>query len=181
MSGEGENFLARWSRRKKEARRAGDGNVRGSPAASPPAPAPSTGEGKPPDMPALPPVEGLRGLESEYRDFLQPDVDESLKRSALKKLFQDPHFNRMDGLDTYIDDYTKADPIPEAMLRALNQARGLVFDAEEKRDERETRTLAQPAKGETPPAALPFAESDAAQDDRSAQHVPPAPSTSRPA
>jgi hypothetical protein len=51
-------------------------------------------------------------------------------------LFQDPHFNVMDGLDTYIDDYTKADPIPEAMLRGLNQARGLLFDREIDREAR---------------------------------------------
>ena len=78
----------------------------------------------------MPPIEELRGLESEYRDFLRPEVDESLRRTALKKLFQDPHFNVMDGLDTYIDDYTKADPIPEVMLRGLNQAQGLLFDRE---------------------------------------------------
>ena len=30
----------------------------------------------------------------------------------MKKLFSDPHFNVMDGLDTYIDDYGKPDPIP---------------------------------------------------------------------
>ena len=30
----------------------------------------------------------------------------------MKKLFSDPHFNVMDGLDTYIDDYGKPDPLP---------------------------------------------------------------------
>jgi hypothetical protein len=39
----------------------------------------------------------------------------------------------MDGLDVYIDDYSKPDPIPAAFLRALNQARGLrLFEDEEK-------------------------------------------------
>lgn len=132
-----EKFLSRWSRRKIEAReadRAPDGGPGAEPRpASPPAASaaavPASGAGAP-----LPPIEELRGLESDYRDFLRPEVDESLRRGALKKLFRDPHFNVMDGLDTYIDDYTKADPIPEAMLKALNQAQGLLFEREEGHD-----------------------------------------------
>ena len=58
--------------------------------------------------------------------------------SALKKLFADPHFNRMDGLDIYIDDYTKPDPMPRAMLARLNQSRllGLFEEDEEEREKR---------------------------------------------
>jgi hypothetical protein len=54
-----------------------------------------------------------------------PKVDEDVKRAALKKLFADPHFNVMDGLDTYIDDYGKPDPIPVSMLRKMAQAQFL--------------------------------------------------------
>ena len=43
----------------------------------------------------------------------------------MRRLFTDPHFNKMDGLDIYIDDYGKPDPIPMAMLRMMNQARSL--------------------------------------------------------
>ena len=44
----------------------------------------------------------------------------------MKKLFaSDPHFNVMDGLDTYIDDYNKFEPIPKSMLRQLVSARAL--------------------------------------------------------
>jgi hypothetical protein len=48
----------------------------------------------------------------------------------MKKLFTDPHFNVMDGLDTYIDDYGRADPIPKSVLRQMVQARmlGLLDD-----------------------------------------------------
>jgi hypothetical protein len=50
----------------------------------------------------------------------------------MKKLFADPHFNVMDRLDTYIDDYTVPDPIPAAMLRSMNGAKLLgLFDDEE--------------------------------------------------
>jgi uncharacterized protein DUF3306 len=124
-----ENFLRRWSRRKHE-------NVeqqpRSEPAAEPArpanatAPAADTGQravagaaSAPQRQPELPSVDSLKGLASDYKEFLDPAVDESLRRSALKKLFHDPHFNVMDGLDVYIDDYSKPDPIPESMLKDL--------------------------------------------------------------
>ena len=91
-------------------------------AAAPPAPAAQAG-----------PSEPSPGGGTEYREFFDPQVDEKLRRNALKGLFKDPHFNVMDGLDTYIDDYSIADPIPEAMLRRLNQAKELfLFDEEKK-------------------------------------------------
>ena len=82
----------------------------------------------------LPPVDSLRGIASEYRDFLKPGVDEALKRAALKKLFNDPHFGfaAMDKLDIYIDDYSIEDPIPEALLRKLNQSKSLFLFEEKK-------------------------------------------------
>jgi hypothetical protein len=47
----------------------------------------------------------------------------------MKKLFSDPRFNVMDGLDVYIDDYGKPDPLPAGMLRQLAQSRLLgLFD-----------------------------------------------------
>lgn len=158
MSGEdGRSFLSRWSRRKIEARAAEHAAAEDKPAV-PDAPVPGAAdaaaapvpaskkaqaqEGEP--LPELPDPETLRGLESDYRQFLRPEVDESLRRTALKKLFADPHFNVMDGLDVYIDDYSKPDPIPAALLRTMNQARGLrLFD-----DDPDADTAAAPA--ETP-------------------------------
>jgi hypothetical protein len=67
--------------------------------------------------------------------FMKADVDPQLRLSALKKMFTDPHFNQMDGLDIYIDDYTKPDPIPLAMLKRLNQSRLLnLFEDEPAKD-----------------------------------------------
>src|SRR5512140_1200625 len=98
-----QKFLSRWSQRKVDARRA-EGEAKPAPAAPAAAPPSDTGGSATPGAPGapMPSVEALRGLQSEYRDFLRPEVDESLRRTALKKLFQDPHFNVMDGLDTYI-------------------------------------------------------------------------------
>ena len=56
---------------------------------------------------------------SDFSPFIGRDVDAAVRNAAMKKLFSDPHFNVMDGLDTYIDDYGKADPIPPSMLRRM--------------------------------------------------------------
>jgi hypothetical protein len=66
--------------------------------------------------------------DSDFAVFLREEIGEEVRRKALKTLFADPHFNVMDGLDIYIDDYSVADPIPEEMLAMMNQARGLLFD-----------------------------------------------------
>ncbi|HUG25073.1 DUF3306 domain-containing protein [Piscinibacter sp.] len=70
---------------------------------------------------------------SDFSRFVARGTDDTVKRAALKKLFADPHFNVMDGLDTYIEDFGKADPIPPAMLRRMAQSKFLgLFDDEEK-------------------------------------------------
>lgn len=102
MSG---RFLERWSRLKKAAA--------------------DTSTAEIPDAAVL--LEQL-GPDSDFTVFLRAEVSEAVRRQAMKTLFADPHFNVMDGLDIYIDDYSLADPIPEDMLATLNQARGLLFD-----------------------------------------------------
>ena len=133
MSDEG--FLSRWSRRKVGAR--GDAPVApaapvpGQPiAAVPAATAPAEAEAAP-VPPTLADAQALAPGE-EIGRFVAPNVDESVKRVALKRLFADPHFNVMDGLDTYIDDYNRSVPIPPAMLRRMAQAQALgLFDDED--------------------------------------------------
>ncbi|MEO8675409.1 MAG: DUF3306 domain-containing protein [Casimicrobiaceae bacterium] len=116
--------LKRWSRRKLEAAR----ESAPSEAAPTIAKERASGENVPvtavpiapvPEVPAaLPPIESLT-IDSDFTAFMKPNVDESLKRLALKKLLTDPRFNVMDGLDIYIDDYTKSDPIPPDILERL--------------------------------------------------------------
>ena len=119
--------LRRWSRRKLAAAQAPDAvpAMPSTPAAAAVAPL-AASESSAAATPVLPPVESL-SFESDFKPFFGPKVDESLKRAALKQLFRDPRFNIMDGLDTYIDDYTRADPIPADMLRQLVQTR-YIFD-----------------------------------------------------
>jgi hypothetical protein len=70
----------------------------------------------------LPSLESLT-IDSDYSPFMQPGVDEDVKRSALRKLLRHPRFNVMDGLDVYIDDYSLPSPIEPALARTLMQAR----------------------------------------------------------
>ena len=73
--------------------------------------------------------------DSDFKPFMARSVTPEVKNAAMKKLFADPHFNVMDRLDTYIDDYSKPDPIPPAMLRQMVGAKLLgLFDEEEKRE-----------------------------------------------
>jgi hypothetical protein len=62
---------------------------------------------------------------SDFTPFMRPSVAPEQRNAALKRLFTDPHFNRMDGLDVYIDDYSKPDPLPAAVVAALRHAVGL--------------------------------------------------------
>src|SRR5262245_5173961 len=115
--------LKRWSQRKLEAARNAEATATpaavtptGAPVAAVPSPAPVS------ETPseALPSIDSL-SFESDFAAFLKPQVDEGLKRQALKKLFSDPRFNVMDGLDIYIDDYTQPDPIAPEVARKLVQ------------------------------------------------------------
>lgn len=115
---EPEPFLERWSRRKETAR------------LQPQEPVPDKVVNPEEPAPPLPPVDELTP-ESDFRAFFHPKVDENVRRAALKKLFSDPHFNVMDGLDTYIDDYSKTEPIPAAMLAGLKQAQNILQWARE--------------------------------------------------
>ena len=90
----------------------------------------------------LPAIESLT-IDSDFAPFFKPQIDDSIKRAALKQLFRDPRFNIMDGLDTYIDDYTQPDPIPSAMLEDLMQRRGF-FPPSAESDPRE-RVIDEPA------------------------------------
>jgi hypothetical protein len=167
---EREPFLHRWSRRKQEATRDAD---TGQPAEKPPT---AAADSKTP--PELPPVEKL-DFDSDYRAFFHPKVGEDTRRAALKRLFSDARFNIMDGLDVYIDDYSKSEPIPPAMLAGLQQAQNILQWArgEEKEapadrtrpeaiDTRQTTALEPPAASAPPaPTAERSAESTASVPD----------------
>jgi hypothetical protein len=112
-------FLARWSRRKSEARELGEAAPEAPPPPEPPQAPAGAAEAEVAQGPP-PPVESLTP-ESDFRPFMKPEIDPGLRRQALRTLFRDPHFNIMDGLDVYIDDYSRPDPIPESWMGQLAQ------------------------------------------------------------
>ena len=109
-----ETFFARWSRRKAEAAQAE-------------ADAPEAVEEVKNEVPQ-PTLEQVAALTTadDFTPFVARGVDETVRRAAMKKLFSDPHFNVMDGLDTYIEDYNKFVPMTPAMIAALNHAKDLL-------------------------------------------------------
>lgn len=88
-------------------------------------------EQAPPPAPTLEDVKALNA-DSSFAPFVSRDVAPEVRNAAMKKLFTDPHYNLMDGLDIYIDDYSKPDPMPASMLRQLASAKFLnLFEEEE--------------------------------------------------
>jgi hypothetical protein len=104
--------------------------------AAPDPSAPSVGTQAQAPKPTLQDVDQL-DAQSDYRSFVARDVDPEVRNAAFKKLFHsDPHFNVMDGLDVYIDDYNTPNPLPVAVMKTLVQARALgLIDDELKEQE----------------------------------------------
>jgi len=143
----------------------------------------SSAEAAPTAAPEPPPtMDDVAGLtpSSDYSRFVGAGVDRDVSNAALKKLFRDPHFNVMDGLDTYIDDYGKPDPIPPDMLRKMTQSALLgLFDEKPAPTEpaptdhdkvapavaSPNGEAAEPVAQSTPPAPLPPPGTDPVSDD----------------
>lgn len=140
MAEEQSGFLGRWARRKNDV-------LQGKPVQEPAAPKivlpePVESQVEPikaeaaqkPQVLSLDDVK-LLTKDSDFKPFMSQNVGIDVRNAAMKKLFADPHFNVMDGLDIYIDDYSKSDPIPEAMLRAMTSSKFLkLFDEEEDKE-----------------------------------------------
>lgn len=161
-----DGFLGRWSRRKTDARE-------GRPLAEPPQPladpvAPcaqpaARRSGAPalqpvPEAPAaaLPSLADVHALtaESDFAAFMARGVAPAVRNAAMKKLFADPHFNVMDGLDIYIDDYTKTTPLSAATLARMSGAKllGLLDEASSAEN---ARGIEQASKSDAMESAQP--------------------------
>lgn len=166
-----EGFLRRWARRKTEIRTGIE-----------PAPEPVAEtavepivESLAPRMPAaeappivLPTMDDVAKLtsESDFSAFVARGVDQAVRRSALKKLFADPHFNVMDKLDMYMDDYNVASPMPADMLASLKHSKSFFDQAAEdarKRAEAQARAEAGGVPAAPPPVPEQPGPAEAAQ------------------
>ena len=181
-------FLGRWSRRKAQAR---EGQPLPEPAPAAPvavaAPAPPLVPVSESDRPlastdiapsaiknevpalTLDDVQAL-ALEGDFKPFVARGVAPEVRNAAFRKLFSDPHYNVMDGLDIYIDDYGQPDPLPAAMLKQLASARFLKLVE----DEPEAQGSAPPLQNQELPAQHPPELAADAAPDAAADESPPA-------
>ena len=117
-----EGFLGRWSKRKAGIEPDPVEKKVEAPKDLSPAPAVEKIEDEAPPLPTLDDVAKIDRFDPDFSAFMKPDVDPAVQQAALKKMFTDPHFNIMDGLDIYIDDYSKPDPLPPGMLERMVQS-----------------------------------------------------------
>ena len=115
-----DGFLSRWSRRKVQADKAEEPVVPAKELTE--NVAPNAEEEKTPPPATLEDVEKIDRFAPDFSAFMQSNVDPAVQQAAMKKMFTDPHFNIMDGLDIYIDDYSKPDPLPTGMLERMVQS-----------------------------------------------------------
>ena len=130
-----DGFLGRWSRRK--AGLEPEGLDSSAPELKPKVTPSSVPQDKktiesasaPAEAEPLPPTledaESIDRFAPDFSSFMKPNVDPAVQQAAMKKLFSDPHFNIMDRLDIYIDDYSIPDPIPMEMLKRMVQSESL--------------------------------------------------------
>ena len=121
-----EAFLNRWSRLKRDA-------VQEKPEETP--------------KPVTPAVDKLTP-ESDFTPFMHPKVEDALRRVALKKLFNDPHFNTPDPFEPFSGDWNVGEPISEELLATLNQAKQHLFSEPKPQDPEEPKE--QAAKPDEP-------------------------------
>ena len=179
-----DGFLQRWSNRKASlGDRAPDAPPKGGMGQLPVAPPVDSGVLKPPipaptaradapdkaqpgdahtDTPTAPSLADTQALTpaSDFRPFMGQGVAPEVKNAAMKKLFADPHFNVMDRMDIYIDDYSQPDPLPLAMLRQMNGAKFLNLFEDEDQDKDKAAWAGAPDEG-TVQAPLPPVSEDA--------------------
>lgn len=177
-----DSFFSRWSRRKAQVR-SGEPVAEpvpaapavvaavAVPAAVPEASDPPVVEAAP--APPLPTLEDTQALTpaSDFSRFVAKGVSPEVRNAAVKKLFADPHFNVMDGLDIYIDDYSKPSPLSAADMAKMVSAQflKLVDDPEDQDKDRKPPVAGAPeatatdASVEPPPATEDTRAPDAAE------------------
>ena len=118
--------LSRWSRLKRRG-----GETSGAPSSEVSTAPDLAGEAKAATLPlptaeagnvaelSLPELSSI-SLVEDFTPFMQAKIPQALRQQALKALFKEPHFNVMDGLDTYIDDYTVFEPISPEVMSTLS-------------------------------------------------------------
>ncbi|TVO67370.1 DUF3306 domain-containing protein [Denitromonas ohlonensis] len=115
-------FLRRWSQRKQAIAR---GEAPPEPVVAPAPVGASVPAPDPRDERPLPDPASLT-LADDFSAFLRPKVPAALKRQAMAQLFSHAHFNQVDGLDVYMDDYNLIPDMDDADRSLLRHARAVL-------------------------------------------------------
>lgn len=109
-------FLGRWSRRKQAV-------AKGETPPEPVPPSAAPVEAK--DEPPLPDPLSL-GMDDDFSGFLRDKVPATLKRQALQHLFSHAHFNQVDGLDVYMEDFNQVANLDAASMELVKHAKAVL-------------------------------------------------------
>jgi hypothetical protein len=185
-----DNFFSRWSRRKVQVRTGEP--LPPEPPPPPPvavvvpaavvvpvAPAASVAEPAPEPPPALT-LDDVARLtpDSDYSAFVARSVSPDVRNAAVKKLFTDPHYNIMDGLDIYIDDYSKPSPLSAADMARMVGAQFLKLVDDPNEPKPVATTITEPQT--EPPEEVARAESEAEEASPEDNNDTPVPETPDP-
>ena len=181
---EPENFLSRWSRRKRdaaEAERKDEAAPQQNDQLVLPAEAQPAAEGEPFDLKSLPSIESI-GADTDVRAFLRPGVPPELTRAALRRAWSsDPAIRDFVGLVENGWDFNDPGAMPGfgaispgEVARLLTQAVGEVTPAgsaaaapqQTTLGGEQTSEVASPTPPEHDAADVQRSENDAAQNDR---------------
>ncbi|HSH08559.1 MAG TPA: DUF3306 domain-containing protein [Burkholderiales bacterium] len=157
MAQDPEPFFTRWSRRKRA-------EVQSQAEPRPAAPA----EAPPPELPPI----GSLTPESDFSAFMHKQVDEKLRRAALSKLFSDPAFNVVDGLDDYAEDFTQLETLAEGAAAGLKHAKRTLLGRDP--DAPAQAEAGEGAKADADAAQAPPPDAEAEEATHAAQAPPPA-------
>ena len=108
------SFLRRWSQRKLESAAGAAGS------------APETSVAPI----AVPDTETL-DFNADFSPFMQQGVDADTRRQALRKLFMTDHYRAVDGLDVYVEDYSRPVLLSSDLLQTLDHAQALLQKTQE--------------------------------------------------
>ena len=108
--------------------------------------------------------------EADFSRFVAPDVSSEVRNAAVKKLFADPRFNVMDGLDTYIDDYSIPSPLAKADIAKMVGARFLKLVDEPDEEKKASAATTEPP---TPSGGSTVADTPPTHDDHADLQLQP--------
>jgi hypothetical protein len=185
MAGDDEGFLARWSRRKREAETTAAER-------SEPTAAPAASDQSPPSQPPgvaeiiarLPPIEEITAS-TDIRAFLAPGVPSELRLAALRQAWStDPAIRDFIGLAENQWDFNAPDGVPGfGSLIDPDEVRRLlakVVGGEDTEPERPPPETAAPNPARAEIAAAPDVTTPASEDQPVASAIPEAASESEP-